>query len=566
MATISSPGIGSGLDVNAIVNQLMELESLPLKKVEAETLALETELSLWGQVSSDTSTFKTAVSSVDAELDFKAFTATSSDEDIFTATPSVSAAAGNYTINVSRDAEFHKKSANTAYADIDTTTVGQDNDYLTIGVGTSSFTVEVGGLTLDAIRSAINDASDNAGVTASILSTDAGKQLILTADETGSDSFLAVSYAVEHFQFEDTSSGGDGSQFTATTAYADSDTTTIGRSGDTITIQDGTNPSFNVDIGAKTLEGIRDAINNDVNNSGVTASIVSDSDGYKLVLDGDGNGSLSVTYATTANLSALFDFQDVNTDRDGDLSFTSADLDAEFDVDGNTVTSTSNFVDDVIQGITLNITGSGSADLTVVRDTSTIKSNVQGLIDGYNTYMGKLEDYDAAGSLEDDATLRSMVSQLRTTLNTAADGLTFSYLSDIGVEFVLEDKELEDGTSIKVSRLSLNEETFDSKLNDNFDDIVALFSDSTEGFGTRLDDLLDSFTTSDGLIDAKQDGINASIDRLEDQQEDLQFRLELTELQLRAEFTALDTLVATMNVTSDFLTQQLSSLPKIEVG
>jgi len=57
---ISAPGVGSGLDVSSIVNQLMSIERIPLRRMEASQKELETQLSAFGQLKSALSTFQTA--------------------------------------------------------------------------------------------------------------------------------------------------------------------------------------------------------------------------------------------------------------------------------------------------------------------------------------------------------------------------------------------------------------------------------------------------------------------------------------------------------------------------
>lgn len=86
---------------------------------------------------------------------------------------------------------------------------------------------------------------------------------------------------------------------------------------------------------------------------------------------------------------------------------------------------------------------------------------------------------------------------------------------------------------------------------------------STPGFITQLDQLITGMTRSDGLISSRMDGINSTIKGIGKQREALEFRLESVEKRLRAQFTALDTMIASMNQTSNYLQQQLANLPKI---
>jgi len=82
-----------------------------------------------------------------------------------------------------------------------------------------------------------------------------------------------------------------------------------------------------------------------------------------------------------------------------------------------------------------------------------------------------------------------------------------------------------------------------------------------KGFASQLSDMAKALLSDDGLLDGRVDGLNRSIKDLEKRQEDLKARLELTEKRYRAQFTALDTMMSSMQQTSTYLAQQLANLP-----
>jgi flagellar hook-associated protein 2 len=84
------------------------------------------------------------------------------------------------------------------------------------------------------------------------------------------------------------------------------------------------------------------------------------------------------------------------------------------------------------------------------------------------------------------------------------------------------------------------------------------------GFADQLNTYVSGLLDGDGLIAARTDGINASIKGLDRRQEALQARLDQIEKRYRAQFTALDTMLSSMNKTSSFLTQQLDSLKALQ--
>ena len=193
---LSTPGIGSGLDISSIIDQLMTIESQPLVQLGVEEIELQAQLSAFGTLKSTVSTFSDAMSELSDADKFKVFKVTSSDEDVLTAAADSTTAKGTFGIEVTRIAENHRLAATTVFADTDTTKIGNPGDTMTITVGATAFVVDIGGKTLDE-RSATpsTPASDNAGVTASTLQDDDGFHLTLSADETGSASFVGVTYS-----------------------------------------------------------------------------------------------------------------------------------------------------------------------------------------------------------------------------------------------------------------------------------------------------------------------------------------------------------------------------------
>jgi flagellar hook-associated protein 2 len=247
--------------------------------------------------------------------------------------------------------------------------------------------------------------------------------------------------------------------------------------------------SITVDSTNNSLQGIRDAIN--AAKMGVTATIVNDGSGtpYRLALSSDNNGtsnSMKITVAGDATVSSLLAHDPAGTQN---LSETVTAQNANFKVNGVSVSKASNTVSDVIQGITLNLSKvtTSPATLTIARDTASISSSISGFVKAYNDLAGTLKNlsaYDAASKtgaiLQGDSTVRSLQAQLRSMLSTAVTGTSgaLTTLSDVGVSFQ------KDGT------LALNQTKLDSAIANNFSDIAGLFasvgkaSDSLVGFSS----------------------------------------------------------------------------------
>lgn len=194
MATISALGIGSGLDASSIVESLMEIEQQPLIKLQAKEANYLADLTAMGQLSSALASFEDTVAALTSPSDFDIYTATSGDTATFTASADSTASVGSYAIQVNALAVAQKQGS-ASFADSDTTTVGNSGDTVEITVDSSSFTVEIGGMTLEEIASAINSASNNVGVTASVIQEDASTfYLTLTSDETGTDNTMTLAF------------------------------------------------------------------------------------------------------------------------------------------------------------------------------------------------------------------------------------------------------------------------------------------------------------------------------------------------------------------------------------
>lgn len=442
---LSSPGIGSGLDVNSIISQLMAIESQPLQALQQKQADLNTEISAFGTLKSSLSTFQSAMNGFSVDQ-FKAHTATSADETVYTATADGTAANGVYQIEVVSLAQSERM-LSSAYADSDSTTVGSAGDQMTIQVGSdpaNAFTVTIGGQTLQGVRDAINNATDNTGVTASIMHTDAGYQLVLSSDQTGTANALTLSY---------TDSGGG--------SIAD---------------------------------------------------------------------PLSMTDVQAAS-------------------------DAVINVDNQQATRSTNTISDVIQGVTLNLVGQSvsgvTTALTVSSDQSTVKKSVQSFVDAYNALHKSLGSLQSGGLSGDLSTISVIQSELYGVLNTPASGVSnfYSYLAEIGVAIQ------KDGT------MAVDSTQLDNALSTDPSGVAQLFIDGTQGFAVRFADLAGQLTEAGGLLDSETQGLNDNVSQLQTQINAEQANLDAVQKNLQQQYSALDALLGTMQGTSNFLTQQLASLP-----
>ncbi len=194
---ISAPGIGSGLDVNTLVSKLVQAEIQPAQnQIDNQRADVTTQTSALGTLKSLLASLQSSLSSLADGSAFTQYTATSSDTDLFTATAGASALPGSYQIEVLQTAAAQKLSSAAFASDA---TVGTGT--LTLAIGDQSVDIDIDSAhaTLAGIRDAINGASDNPGIGATIVHATDGDHLVLTSNKTG----LANAFSIS-------TSGGDG--------------------------------------------------------------------------------------------------------------------------------------------------------------------------------------------------------------------------------------------------------------------------------------------------------------------------------------------------------------------
>lgn len=192
--TLSSPGVGSGLDVTSIVQQLVSSERAAQDKIlSGKSTKANTQISALGTFKAGLQSLKDSLTNLSSGGAITQMSARSSDSTIYSASADSTAVAGSYNIEVVSLAQTSKY-ASTAYASA-SSVVGEGT--VTVGVGADSFTVTLdsGSNSLSALVSAINTASDNKGVNATIVTDVDGAHLMLTSQKTGVANALSISSA-----------------------------------------------------------------------------------------------------------------------------------------------------------------------------------------------------------------------------------------------------------------------------------------------------------------------------------------------------------------------------------
>jgi len=389
MASISSAGIGSGLDVPALVEKLVTAEGDPIRsRLDRKEAKLQAGLSAIGTLKSALAEFQSSLKGFQKMESLQSMAATSDDEGVVTVSASNLAQEGEYEVEVETLAEAQRLIS-----------VGFDSDFMPIGSG--SLRIQFGRYdednnkfkpnpehelhvlkipddrsSLRDIQKIINDAK--IGLKASVIHDDDVDRLVITSELTGADNSIRIS------------------------------------------VQD--DDGDNLDM--------------------LSLSMLS----YDPTFD-DGEGS-NMVEAQQA-------------------------VDAELDIDGLTLFSPSNVITDVIDGLTLTLKDTGSADIEVVLNQLQVVDKVKAFVEGHNKLVeavAELSGFDPetriSGPLNGDATVRGVANQVRRIVGSSFAHVNEKYQSLAGVGI----------TTNSTGKLNLNNAKLQRAIEDNIEEVMNLFS------------------------------------------------------------------------------------------
>lgn len=304
------------------------------------------------------------------------------------------------------------------------------------------------------------------------------------------------------------------------------------------------------------LADLRDAINGA--DAGVSAQIINNGTVNQLVISSKETGAAQAFKLSGTGGLADFSY-DAGSATPG-LTTVQQAQDARLTIDGLAITRGSNTIADAIEGVTLTLAKptEGETAVTVSRDDETAKKAIDEFAKAWNelnTLIRTQTSYDAAtkkaGTLNGDASVRSIQGQLRSVFSNPISGLSgATMLSQAGISFKT------DG-SMSVNSAKLAEALADPSMK-----IGELFAGNgtVDGFAKTLETRVKGMLDTDGLLSARTDGINRTIKSFDARIESLEARLVKVEARYSAQFTALDAAMSSMNTTSAYLTQQLATL------
>lgn len=444
MGAISSLGIGSGLDLNGLLDQLEDAEREKLIPIERQAETEQTKISAYGKLESALSEFQDSASALADSSLYESLSTNVSGESV-SAAADETAMTGSYNITVDTLATRGTlASEGVDDAEAALTTAAQDMTFA-FGDGSETSVAIAADSSLEDIRDAIN-ADENAGVNATIINDGTQDRLALSSRETGADA------SISDFTFSDTA------PFAADTAN---------------TLQDGT--------------------------------------------------------------------------------------DAALNVNGIDITSPTNQVEGAIQGVTLNLQSEGDSTVAVEQDTRAVREAITSFVDSYNALKeaaGELTSFDEetgqAGPLNGDSTVRTVESRMRSVLSggVAQEGDGFSMLSQVGISLEV------DGT------LSLDNDKLNDVVANDQEALSDFFADSGDnpGLAGQVNTAVEQMLSSNGAVTGAISSSENRIESLESRYTSMEQSIAQTIDRYRTQFGQLDGMIAEMNQTSNYLTQQFDAL------
>lgn len=447
MASITALGVGSGLDLNGLVEQLKAAEKQKLVPILEQQSAQKTKISAYGRLESAMDRVQTSIAALNDASTFKQQKSTVTGDGVL-ATAGETANAGRYEVTVTQLARAGSAASNS---------------------------------------------------------------VALDQELTATDTTLTLDF-------------GAG----------------------------GTQTSYDVNISAgSTLADVRDQINAD-KESGVTASIVNDGTGYRLALSSKETGEEAslVGFSGLASLT-----MDAATLREGQ--------DAELNVNGITITSKTNRVEEAIQGVTLDLTLATGDPVTLVieRDEESLRGAIDEFVKNYNemkSTVGRMTAYngegETSGELVGDRTVRTIEDRLRRDITDNLGSGDISRLSQLGI--AIDER----------GRLKVDEDKLDDAVANNPEGLSAFFAGDTKegGFAGRLNATLEAITAEDGIIQSSVTSAEQRVESLEVRKLRMEASIERSTERYRKQFGQLDGLIAQMNSMSSYLSQQFSMMSNMQ--
>ncbi len=558
MATgsITSLGIGSGLDLQNILDQLKGVDETRITAKENKKTTLQNQVDAYNTVNAKLFSIKSDALNLSLASNFLDNSVSMTDEDILSATVGDGYDASSYSVDVTQKAQRNSWAATgvasrteamfdepaSGIADHDTTAAISQDETLTIDYGAAGDQQQINisltsGMTLAEITDEINSSSNNKDAD--------GNQLVNASFSRGDDGDYYIRLSA--------TSGGNTADSEINVAGFDwvaADTTVaIG--------QDEAAMYLSVPPGT-TYEEMANLINASEDNPGVTAAMIDNGDSanpYQLTLTSDDTGEDARISLT--NLAGL-----------SEVTGDGTSLNAEFTVNGILYNRQSNTaIDDVITGVTFDLKNTGESTLNIEVNHDTVKEDILSMIEGFNDLVsytkGTETDEESADTegdtkeetdnpLDGSSSANRIIYQLKSLLTTVIDLDTgYTSLTDLGLEIS------SDGT------FSMDEDALDEAIAKDPDALKALFLGNTDeeitGLADVINDAVTDMVSSTGIASTEIDEAETKITRIDKDIETETQRLTKKYDTMAREFARLDTYISQLNSQAGALTSMMDA-------
>lgn len=331
----------------------------------------------------------------------------------------------------------------------------------------------------------------------------------------------------------------------------------------------GSSAAVDIEVSASdTLSDIASKINGA--NAGVTASILSDASGERLLLRSKNSGE-DAGFRLSAMEGGDTDIASAgNTDASGlsrlvnGSTVTQAAANAKATVNGIAVSSGSNAFTNTVSGVTFTASQvtTSPVEITVAQDTSTVTANIDAFVSAYNAInqlINEATKYDTtAGTgalLQGDSTTINLQNMLRSAVQTVTTGSSvFQRLADVGI------------TQQRGGDLSVDTTKLNKAMTENMTELKNMFrntgSGAATGIAVKMKEVTANLLSSDGFFKSKDDALQLSLKRNAKEVERVEAKVDAFEKRITARYNALDTQMSSLTALNAYITQQVATWNK----
>ncbi len=595
LGSISSLGVGSGFELQQMLDDLRAADETSIDIKKAEQTKLTEQVVEFNSLNAKILTMKSDALSLSLESNFMERSA-SVDEDVALVNVNSGAAISSYSLEIERlasknsfqtedgaessDSVMYAEPTTTLTTFTETAVTGDTNLAFTVNYETVDSDTEkqviyltiAAGSSIEGIVDAINSASTNIN----------GDSTFVTATAATSEngSYVKLSSTVKD--------STENHQILMMGNYPDFITPELSFS---YQVGEGTDPVYVTIPPGATYSNTVSLINDDVNNSKMTAAMINSGIGdepWHLTFTADSTGEKSRIFikGTTENLNlgnsslTMEEIQGADGAEEGSLN-------AAFSINGyNYQRQSNNKINDVIEGVSLTLKKADATQISIATSSETMKEKIINLIDTYNEINNEIDtktSYAADKQSKDGIfsnvhSVKSIDSALFNLLETTIDNRTsitgtsttgtsitgtstnktsITSLADLGM------KKNQDGS------ITLDQSVLNEAFASSFDDVAALFLGDSDkkikGLGDILNEKLRSMTNSTtGVVNAEKNTAEEKIDNLTDSIENATQRLDKKYDQMARRFIELDSFIGRINSEMNYLTSMLDSFNKTD--